>query len=98
MTRPCKVLSVTLGTVPRWTRKLRSQGENVKIAATILLLTGVLLAQTPIQDVSVAGSPLFFASTMTADKFWANNVTAQNVSTKEILAYVIDYNGYVGYE
>jgi hypothetical protein len=68
----------------------------MKLITAVLWFTALLSAQTPIRDVSVAGSPLFFASAMTADKYWANNVTAQNVSTKEILAYVIEYNGNFG--
>src|SRR5262249_39698313 len=67
----------------------------MRIFAVVVLLIGVLHAQTPIQDVSEKGNPLSFAPTVTADDYWDSNITAQNVSNKEILAYAIDFSGLV---
>jgi hypothetical protein len=70
------------------TDSARGMVNTVKSIVTILLLVlspmGALFAQTSIQDVSAAGSPLSLSGTPA-------NVLGLNVSQKEILLYVVAF-------
>ena len=63
----------------------------LRITLLFLLVRG-LYAQTPIQDVSEKGGPLVLGPSVTADEYYDWNVTAQNVSEKEILAYAVNFD------
>ena len=67
----------------------------MKTIAAVLVLSTMLFAQTPVKNVSV-GSPLLFEPTVTADIYWPRNVNAKNVSSKEVLAFDIVFNGSFG--